>query len=253
MTSRNYALKGELRERAGKGIARALRRENKVPGVIYGDGKTPAMISLDGKYVNLEYRKGQMYTSLCNLEIGSEKHLVLARDVQLHPVSDLVEHVDFLRVTPKTKLRVSVPVKFLNEAICPGIKEGGVLNVVLWNVELLCVATEIPDHIEVDLTNSQMGDVIKMSNIKLPAGAAPYQKGRDLTVASVNEPRRVIEEVPVAAAAATAEGAAPAEGAAAEGAEGAAAEGGDKKAADAKAPAAGAKDAKPAGDKGGKK
>jgi large subunit ribosomal protein L25 len=229
MSSRNYALKGEQRERAGKGVARALRRENRIPGVIYGDGKEPLSVILDAKYVNLEYKKGHMFTSLCDLEVGKDKHLVLARDVQLHPVTDNVLHVDFLRVTPKTKLTVSIPVKFLNDAICPGIKEGGVLNVVLWEVELTCQATDIPDHIDVDLSAYNMGDVIKISNIKLPQGATPAEK-RDFTVASINEPRRIIEEAPVAAAAEGAEGAAAAP--AAEGAEG------EKKAEGAAAPAA---------------
>lgn len=236
MSSKNYALKGEQRERAGKGVARALRREQRIPGVVYGDGKEPLSVTLDSKYVNLEYKKGHMFTTLCDLDLGKDKHLVLARDVQLHPVTDNVMHVDFLRVTPKTKLTVSIPVKFLHDDLCPGIKEGGVLNVVLWEVELTCQATEIPDQVEVDLTPYNMGDVIKLSSIKLPQGAAPADKKRDLTVATINEPRRIIEEAPVAAAAEGAEGAAaPAEGAAA-------AEG-DKKAA---APASAAGDKKPA-------
>lgn len=235
MSSRNYALKGEQRERAGKGVARALRRENKIPGVIYGDGKAPVSVALDAKYVNLQYKKGGMYTSLCNLEIGNDKHLVLARDIQLHPVNDYVWHIDFLRVTPKTKLTIAIPLKFLNEAECPGLKEGGVLNVANWEIELVCSATDIPDHIDVDLSGVNKGDHITISQVKLPAGAAPADKSHDFVVAAVNEPRRVIEEVPVAAA--PAEGEAGAEGAAAEGAaaEGEKkAEGGESKAAEGK-------------------
>lgn len=229
MSSRNYALKGEQRERAGKGVARALRRENKVPGVIYGDGKEPLSISLDAKYVNLQYLKGGMYTSLCNLEVGKDKHLVLARDIQLHPVTDNVWHVDFLRVTPKTKLTIAIPLKIVNEAECPGIKEGGVLSVASWEIELVCSATDIPDHIDVDLSGINKGDHITISQVKLPAGAEPADKTHDFVVAAVHEPRRVIEEVPVAA---------PAEGEGAEGAAAAGAEGaeGEKKAeGDAKA------------------
>ena len=236
MSSRNYALKGEQRERAGKGVARALRRENKIPGVIYGDGKAPVSIALDEKYVNLEYKKGHMYTSLCNLDLGKDKQLVLARDIQLHPVSDNVWHIDFLRVTPKTKLTVSIPLKFQNEAICPGIKAGGVLNVGSWEIELVCVATEIPDHIDIDLSACEMGDHITISQVKLPAGAAPADKSHDFVVASVNEPRRVVEEVVVAAPVEGAEGAAaPAEGAAAPAEGDKKAEGGDKKPEAAKA------------------
>lgn len=235
MSSRNYALKGEQRERAGKGVARALRRENKIPGVIYGDGKAPVSVALDAKYVNLQYKKGGMYTSLCNLEIGNDKHLVLARDIQLHPVNDYVWHIDFLRVTPKTKLTIAIPLKFLNEAECPGLKEGGVLNVANWEIELVCSATDIPDHIDVDLSGVNKGDHITISQVKLPAGAAPADKSHDFVVAAVNEPRRVIEEVPVAAAPAEGEAGAegaPAEGAAAEGEK--KAEGGESKAAEGK-------------------
>lgn len=236
MSSRNYALKGEQRERAGKGVARALRREHKIPGVIYGDGKAPVSIVLDSKYVNLQYQKGGMYTSLCNLEVGKDKHLVLARDVQLHPVTDKVEHIDFLRVTPKTKLTVAIPVKFLNTETCPGIKEGGVLNVANWEIDLVCTATDIPDHIDVDLSVVNKGDHITISQVKLPAGATPADKSHDFVVAAVNEPRRIIEEVVVAAPAEGAEGAAPAEGAeGAAAAEGEKAEGGDKKLEAAKA------------------
>jgi len=244
MSSRNYALPGELREGAGKGVARALRRDNKIPAVIYGDGKPPVTVALNAKYVNLEYSKGHMLTSLCNLEVGNDKHLVLARDIQLHPVTDYVWHIDFLRVTPKTKLTIGIPVKFLNEAECPGIKDGGVLNVSCWDIELTCVATEIPDHIEVDLLTVNKGDAIRLADIKLPAGAKFTGDAEEFIIASVNEPRQYVEETPVAA---PAEGEEGAEGAAAEGAEGAAAEGekkaeggGDKKAAEAK-PAEGKK------------
>lgn len=223
MSSRNYALPGELREGAGKGVARALRRENKIPAVIYGDGKPPVTVALNAKYVNIEYSKGHMFTSLCNLEVGNDKHLVLARDIQLHPVSDFVWHIDFLRVTPKTKLTIGIPVKFKNEENCPGIKDGGVLNVSYWDIELTCVATEIPDHIDVDLLTVNKGDTIRLSDIKLPAGAKFNGDAEEFIIASINEPRQYVEEAPVAA---PVEGE---EGAAAEGAEGAAAEG-EKKA-----------------------
>lgn len=211
MSSRNYSLKGETRDQGGKGVARALRRENKVPGVVYGGGKDPLSISLSSKEINLEYNKGHMYTSLCNLEVGGEKHLLLARDVQLHPVTDNVLHVDFLRVTPKTKIHVRVPVKFVNQEECPGLKEKGVLNVVLHDLDLVCLATDIPDHIDIDLSKCNLGDSIKLSDLTLPKGVTT-DSVRDATIASVNAPRRVVEEAPVAAEGA--EGADKAEGAA---------------------------------------
>lgn len=223
MSSRSYVLKGDEREQAGKGVARALRRENKVPGVIYGDGKKPVSVTLHSKEVNLEYRKGHMYTSLCDLEIGKEKHLVLARDVQVHPVTDNVWHIDFLRVTPKTKLHVHIPVKFIGHEDCPGLRDNGVLNIVKHEIEMICVATEIPDHIDVDLSGLNIDDVVHIQDIKLPAGAKPADS-RNFTIVSINEPKRIVEEETAAPAAEGEEGA---EGAAAEGA--AEADGGDAK------------------------
>lgn len=222
MSSRSYALKAEKREKAGKGVARAVRRERKVPGVIYGDGKTPVTISMPEKEVEIEFNKGHMFTSLCDLEVGSDKHLVLARDVQTHPVSDRVMHIDFLRVTPKTKIRVWIPVKFHNFEESPGGSEKGSLNIVRHEIEMSCIATDIPDHIDVDLSKVEIGDTVRISAAVMPQGAKPVIE-RDFVLATVAEPRRIeIEETP-------AEGAEGAEGAAAEGAEGAA-EGGEEKA-----------------------
>ena len=182
--SKNFALKAEKRERAGKGVARALRREDKIPGVVYGDHKEPVMISMPAKEVGLEYNKGHMFTTLCDLDVSGDKHLVLARDIQLHPVTDRVLHVDFLRVSPKTKLNVMVPVHFINEEECPGIKEKGILNVVRHEVELTCAATTIPEAIEVDLTPFEIGDAIKISAASMPQGAIPAITDRDFTIAT---------------------------------------------------------------------
>jgi large subunit ribosomal protein L25 len=252
MSSRNYALKGETRDGAGKGVARALRRNNVIPAVIYGDGKAPVSITLPVKEINLEYNKGHMYTSLCKLNVAGAEHLVLAREVQLHPVTDVVIHVDFLRVTPKTKLHVKVPLEIINQDQCPGItQEKGILNIAKHDLDIVCLATDIPDHIDVDVSGLAIGDGIRLAQLKLPEGAKadPHEVKKNITILTVIEPRRIIEVAPVVAAAEGAEGAAPAEGAAA-GAEGAAAPAaGDKAAAGAKAPAAAAK---PAGDKGKK-
>lgn len=236
--SKNYALKADIRENAGKGAARSLRREGKTPAVIYGDKKEPVKITLDSNTINVEYSRGQMFTTLCDLEAGSDKHLVLARDVQLHPVTDIIEHVDFLRVTPKTKIAVNVPVQFINEDKSPGIDEKGVLNVVRHTVELRCSATAIPDHIEVDLTGKEHGDSINVSDAQLPEGTVPVIEDRDFTIATLLAPKTA-EQI-------EAEEAAEAEGdaaAAAEGEEGEAVvegEGGD-------APAEGGEEAKEEG------
>ena len=190
---KKYAFTAEVREGTGKGVARALRRENKVPAVIYGDKKEPVNITLPEKEVNLEYNKGHMFTTLCDVEVGSDKHLVLARDIQLHPVKDTVEHVDFLRVTPKTKIVVAVPVNFVNEEACEGLKEGGILNVVRYDVELACSATKIPDSVEIDITNFVVGDAIKLSDATMPEGATSAID-RDITIATIAAPRAMVEE-----------------------------------------------------------
>jgi large subunit ribosomal protein L25 len=186
--SKHYALKAEARERAGKGVARALRRESKIPAVVYGDGKEPVSISLPIKEVTLEHRKGHMFTNLCDLEVGKDKFLVLARDIQLDPVTDRVLHVDFLRVNAKTKIAVEVPVHFINQEDSPGLIAKGVLNVVRHEVLLSCQATSIPEYIEIDMTPYEIGDAIKISAVKLPGGATPTEK-RDFTIATIAAPK----------------------------------------------------------------
>ena len=150
--SKHFALSAEKRERAGKGVARTLRREKKIPAVVYGDAKEPEIIQMAAKEITLEYQKGSLFTNLCDLTIDGKKQLVLVRDVQIHPVTDRVEHVDFIRVTPKTTITVDVPVHFLNEDKCPGIKNGGSLTVVRHELELVCKATEIPKGVDIDLS-----------------------------------------------------------------------------------------------------
>lgn len=189
--SKNYALEADVREEAGKGAARSLRRNGKTPAVIYGDSKEPVKITLDMNTINVEYNKGQMFTTLCDLNVGKDKHLVLARDIQLHPVTDIVEHVDFLRVTDKTKIAVSVPVKFMNEEKSPGLNDKGILNVTRYDVEVLCKATNIPDEIEVDLEGKEQGDAVKASDAKLPEGSKYVIDDRDFTIATILAPKRI--------------------------------------------------------------
>lgn len=228
--TKHYTLSAETRDRAGKGVARALRREDKIPAVVYGDAKDAESIALPVKEVTLEYHKGHMFTNLCDLEINGKKQLVLARDVQLHPVNDRVLHVDFMRVTPKTTITVAVPVHFQNEETCPGVKAGGSVTIVRHDLELVCKATEIPEEVIVDLSKAEIGDTIKISDIKLPAGTkSGYQ--RDVTIASIAAPRLLLEEedaINAEKAAAEAEAAAAAE-AAAPAAEGDAKDAKDKK------------------------
>lgn len=193
MTAR-IALKAELREGTGKGTARAIRRENKVPAVIYGNNQSPVSITMDEKELTLQYHKGHMFTTLIDLDVNGKKELVLTRDVQTHVVTDEILHADFLRVSPKTKIAVEVPVHFINHDASPAMSKRGILNIVRHEVEVYCRATDIPEMIEVDLTGKEYGDAIHISNAKLPDGVTPTITDRDFTIATIIEPRKSDDE-----------------------------------------------------------
>lgn len=192
MSSNRYALAAQKRERAGKGIARQLRRENMVPAVIYGDNKAPVMISLPEKETRLEYMKGHIFTNLCEIDLEGQKVLALARDVQLHPVTDKIESMDFLRVGPKTKTTVSVPVHFTNYEKSPAGKSGGVLNVAYHELELRCAVTDIPESVDIDMSNAEIGTAIHLSEVTLPKGSESVSKG-EITIAAVVAPKEFVE------------------------------------------------------------
>jgi large subunit ribosomal protein L25 len=206
-----------------------------------------------------ELQKKAFYATLFDLELGSKKIRVLPRDVQFDPVSDRAIHADFLRVGAGTKVRVQIPVKFLNDTTAPGIKRGGVLNIVRHEIEFICDADNIPPLIEVDLDGLDIGDSVHISMVKLPSGIRPTITERDFTIASIAAPTAQKIEAQEAAAAAAAAAAAPvaaegaAAGAAAGAAPGAAAPAGAKPAAGTAAPAAGAKPAAAAKPAGGDK
>lgn len=188
--SNKLSMTAVKREGSGKGTARAIRRNKQIPAVIYGDNKTPVAIALDAKTLTLEYLKGTLFTTLCDLDVAGEKHLVLARDVQLDPVTDVVLHADFLRVTAKTKLRVSVPVTFINQDEAPGIKQGGTLSVAAYDVSVMSPANAIPDAIEIDLSGFEIGQGIRASELNLPKGVTPAMPDpENFTVASILAPR----------------------------------------------------------------
>src|SRR3546814_6904947 len=151
------------RARAGKGAARQTRRDGRVPGVIYGNKQDPVMISLDPKNLVRLLHKSGFYATLFDVQLDGAKHRVLARDVQFDPVSDKPLHVDFLRVASDTKVHVEVPVVFRNELASPGLKRGGVLNIVRHEIELICAADSIPHELVFDLTGLDIGDSIHIS------------------------------------------------------------------------------------------
>jgi len=197
----NIALTAAKREGSGKGAARAVRRTNNIPAVIYGDNKAPVSISLNTKEVTTEYQKGHLFATLCDLNVDGEKFLVIARDVQKDPVSDTLLHADFLRVTARTQLRVEIPVHFEGQDNCPAIKEGGSLTVVHHEVPLMVAANAIPEQLTIDISGMEMGHSIKLSDLTLPAGSKPaVADAADFTVATLSAPRVIEEEAPIVAA-----------------------------------------------------
>lgn len=233
MSNAVTTLKVSKRERAGTGGARATRREGLIPGVIYGDNKASVIIALQPIPLQKELQKRGFFTSLFDLEIDNKKERVLPRDVQYHPVADTPVHVDFLRVSDRTIITVSVPLIYKDETKSPGMKKGGVLNLIYHDLSVQCRADSIPHSFEISLDGKEIGDTIAASDVKLPSGIKLAGLAPTATIASITVPRT---EEEVAAAAAT-----PAEGEAAAAAPAAGAAG--AKAGDAKA-AAPAKDAK---------
>lgn len=188
MSHATYELKAQLRERVGKGSSRELRRNGLVPAVIYGDKQTPISISLTSKDVTMKIHAGGFMTTVATIDVDGQKISVLPKDYQLDPVRDFTVHVDFLRVSGDTLLTVEIPVHFVNEDKSPGIKIGGVLNVVRHEVELYCPANAIPEFITADLSGLKIGDGIHISHIKLPEGVTSVIADRDFTIATIVSP-----------------------------------------------------------------
>ncbi len=180
----------EVRDRTGTGGARATRRAGWVPGVIYGGGEEPASIQLKVREVTKAYLAGRMKARLAKIDVVGEdgQQSVIAREVQVHPVSDAPMHVDLLRVNENTRIDVEIPVRFLNEEECPGLKKGGVLNVVRHSVHTYVLATAIPEAFEIDLLEADVGDTIHVSAITLPSGAKLVITDRDYTIATIASP-----------------------------------------------------------------
>ena len=181
-------LPAEARERAGKGASRQLRREGRVPAVIYGGKEEPTLIHVEEKELVKQLMTGHFMNSIVEVEIGGKKVKTLPKDVALNPVTDRPEHADFFRLAKGGKIEVSVPVVFLNEEASPGLKKGGVLNVVRHELELVCENDKIPGEIEVDVTGKEVGDSIHISEVKLPTGSESAITDRDFTIATLVAP-----------------------------------------------------------------
>jgi len=193
--SNAVAISAELRDRAGKGAARAVRRAGRVPAVIYGGKKEPAIISVDPRDVIKGVESGEFFSTIYEIKLESGLERVLPRDLQVHPINDLPQHLDFLRVTADTRVTVEIPVNFLNEEESPGLKRGGVLNVVRYAVEVNCSAEDIPTSFDMDLTGLEIGDGLHSSSLILPSGVELTITDRDFTIASVAAPTVAEDEV----------------------------------------------------------
>ena len=187
--SEQNVLPAKGRDRAGKGAARATRREGLVPGVVYGGSKEPSMIALDPRVIWKGLESGHFYSTIYTIDVdGAGKEQALARDVQFHPVTDQPLHVDFVRVSKNTEVNVMVPVVFNNVEDSVGVREGGIFNVLRHEVELVCTAANMPQEVEVDVANFEVGDTIRMSDVTLPKGVTPAITDRDFVVANINAP-----------------------------------------------------------------
>lgn len=204
----SYQLTATVRDKVGKGAARAVRRQGMIPAVIYGGKEPPIAISLPYRELDLKVHAGGFMTTVAEITIDGETIRTLPRDFQLDPVADRPLHVDFLRLVAGSTITVEVPVHFVNEAGSPGIRRGGVLNVVRHRVELECPADAIPDHIVADLTGLDINDSLHISAIRLPEGVKATVE-RNFTVATIAAPAGVKEEIRVAAEAAAAAGEIP--------------------------------------------
>ena len=223
--SQDTELHAEVRERAGKGAARAIRRAGRVPGVVYGGKQDPRLVSVDPRDIRKGLDAGVFFSTIYSLKVGDDTERVIPRDLHMHPIKPMAQHVDFLRVTSDTRITVQVPAHFLNEEESPGLKRGGVLNIVRHDIEVVCGVDDIPQGFELDLTGLDIGDSIHASKLVLPDGVELTISDRDFTIATIAAPTVVVEEEAAAEEGEEGEGVEGEEGA--EATEGAAEEGGE--------------------------
>jgi large subunit ribosomal protein L25 len=186
--SEQLMLPAEARDRAGKGASRALRRDGRVPAVVYGEKKEPLSIHVEEKLLARMLSTGHFMNSVVMIDYQGKPHRTLPKAVDFHPVSSRPIHVDFLRIGEHTKVHVAVPMRFDNEEASPGLKRGGVLNTVIHELEIVCDAASIPSEIHIPLDGLEIGDSIHISQVKLPNGVTPANTDEDFTVATIVAP-----------------------------------------------------------------
>ena len=194
------SLSAEPRERVGKGAARAMRRAGRVPAIVYGDKQDPVLISLEPGELGRALARPGFFAHLIDLKLDGTTHRTLPRDVQYHPVTDTPLHIDFLRVGAGAQVTVAVPVVFINHERAPGLRRGGILNIVRHGIEMICSVDNIPERIVASLDGLDIGDSIHISAVEMPEGARPAVHERDFTIASIAASSAVREEAATAAA-----------------------------------------------------
>ena len=186
--SDTLTLPAETRDRAGKGASRALRNEGRVPAVVYGNNEEPQSIHVEEKELVRQLGTGHFFNSIVEIVVGGKTVRTLPKDVAFHPVNDRPLHADFLRISKDHKVHVNVPVVFTNEAASPGLKRGGVLNIVLHDLDLVCSPESIPDEVSIDVTGLEVGASIHIHHVALPAGVTAAHADRDDTIATIVAP-----------------------------------------------------------------
>lgn len=181
-------IEAKKRDLVGTGISRDLRGKKMIPCIIYGDKKDPVPIQVDEKKLRVQINDAGFFSKQCEIKVEESVYKVLPKDIQLHPVNEKILHVDFLRVGQNTTVTLFVPVKFINENSCEGVKQGGVLNIVRHEVEIKTLVSKIPEFLEADLDGLEIGDSIHISSIKLEEGVSPTITDRDFTIATVAPP-----------------------------------------------------------------
>ena len=193
-TANMPVIEAAMREGKGKGAARAARRDGFVPGVLYGGGKDPVSVNIKHNVLLKALKAGKFLSTLINLQIDGKDNTAVCRAVQRDVVRDLPIHADFLRLTESSRVNLFIPVEFVNQEECPGLRVGGVLTVVRSEIEMVVRADNIPDHLTVDLTGLDIGDAVKISDVTLPAGATLAIRDRDFTVANISAPSVLMTE-----------------------------------------------------------
>lgn len=192
--SDQLTLTAETRDRAGKGASRELRRNGRVPAVVYGGNEEPVMVHIEEKLLMKQLMTGHFFNSVVMIEVGGKAIRTLPKDVAFHPVKDRPIHADFLRISKNASVQVAVPVVFINEEASAGLKRGGVLNIVRHDLELIVDASNIPDEIAVDVSGFDIGDSIHISSVTLPKGAESAITDRDFTIATIVAPSALKSE-----------------------------------------------------------